>query len=162
MFAKLLSFSTDYNPTDYHRVSFAMEYLDFGDLGHHLHHLRQYGPLSEANCKLVTNQILLAIQAMHTTRISGWWIKVGDFGISRTFFNDLGQKGLLSRAGTCTYLPPEVHGFLDVKDCTLFEQATKADIRSIGITAHKLLTGESCFRADEEADDKLKFRTLSE
>jgi serine/threonine protein kinase len=76
-----------------------------------------------------------------------WWVKIGDFGISKRVGE--GLTALRTFSGTPGFLAPEIlaqHGYLDDDDFGAGGEYTLAvDIWSLGEIAFRALTGEQPF-----------------
>lgn len=114
---------------------------------------------SEKTCAVVIQQMLRAVNYMHThgfahrdlkpenfllledSAIEETPLKLVDFGLSRAFEPEA-ARNFRSRVGTALYMAPEVQtGKYD----------ERCDIWSIGIIMYILLCGRAPFRGDEEA-----------
>ena len=76
-----------------------------------------------------------------------WWVKIGDFGISKRA--EEGLTALRTLSGTLDFLAPEMLaqlGFFDDGDFEVSKEYTVAiDIWSLGEIAFRALTGEQAF-----------------
>lgn len=126
-----------------------MEYFGLGDLEHHISE-----SMTENEIKDITTDILNGLRIMHSENFahrdvkpgnifvvqkppnSRWWVKIGDFGISKR-----AQDGaiLLTQTGTPGYQAPEVCGYLETDDPTsVYDKAV--DIWSLGCVVYKIST----------------------
>ena len=75
-----------------------------------------------------------------------WWVKIGDFGISKRTASNM--QAASSLKGTLGFVPPELHGFVDKSDLYLDDAqiaTSAADIWSLGEILFQLLTNEPTF-----------------
>lgn len=75
-----------------------------------------------------------------------WWVKIGDFGISKRVEDNTG--GQSTRRGTLAFMAPELHGI--VKNADRLEEKSvafqAADMWSLGEVTFQLLTKQPSFR----------------
>jgi len=142
------------SPEELHLV---MENLTGGEL---FSHLMDNGQFSEENVANRTHQMLLAIAYLHQhgvahrdLKLENWMyeqpdkkhLKLIDFGVSECW---VGSAPMHQICGTTSYMAPEVFN----KSYT-----EKADMWSLGVIVHSLLTGRSLFSGtDAEAMRKIK------
>ncbi|KAI9773342.1 MAG: hypothetical protein M1840_007557 [Geoglossum simile] len=139
-------------------VFIAMEYFPLGDLQNYLS-----SPLPEKDTQQVTHQVLEGLSFMHDNGFAhrdlkpnnilvqskgpDWWVKIGDFGISKRAEGDL--TALRTFSGTLGFLAPEIlaqHGILDDSDFGARKEYTVAvDVWSLGEIAFRALTGKQPF-----------------
>ncbi len=78
-----------------------------------------------------------------------WWVKIGDFGLSKRIQSRIRGCSVSTARGTPPYMAPE---FLELArspfPTTLDPKA--ADIWALGETAHQLLTGSRVFECEAE------------
>lgn len=138
-----------------------MEYIPDGDLEKH----RTMG-LHEEDVKVIGQQILDGLSIMHRldfihrdikpanvfikTRTPIWWVKIGDFSISKSTFTR--HTTLHTQVGTSGYQAPEVLGL--VKTEKKHQYNAKCDIWSFGCLVYELLTRMLPF---EDIGDLTKF-----
>ncbi|MCJ1349791.1 hypothetical protein MMC31_008032 [Peltigera leucophlebia] len=134
-------------------VSLAMEYFKLGDLEKYI-----TPNLTEKDAKMIGRQLLEGLQLMHNYKLAhrdikpanifvarhapDWWVKLGDFGISRRICTE--QNGGLSRSGTIDYMAPEIWlGNEDEEQARTYTLAV--DIWSLGCVLFRLLTRQLPF-----------------
>jgi len=135
-----------------------MEYFPLGDLQSYL-----TSPLPEADVQQICFQLLEGLDFMHCNGFAhrdlkpanvlvkshspDWWVKIGDFGISKRAGE--GLAALRTFSGTLGFLAPEVlvqHGLLDSGEFgELREYTVAVDIWSLGEIAFRALTNEPPF-----------------
>ncbi|TVY82186.1 Spindle assembly checkpoint kinase [Lachnellula suecica] len=138
-------------------VFIAMEYCEHGDL----HTYLVYSPpLPEVEAQQVTFQVLEGLSFMHDNGFShrdikpgnilvaskppdNWWVKLGDFGISKRTDAGLGFASTVK--GTIRFMAPELLGFFDAGDDTDPRNEQAADIWALGEIAFQMLTKEATF-----------------
>ena len=145
-------------------VFLVMEYLENGDLEKYI-----TPELSESDAKSITRQLLEGLKVLHgmdwmhrdlkpqnifvVEPGPKWWVKVGDFGISRRLHHD--QKGTHTVIGTPDYLAPEISmpdAFSiddsddddDDKEYSLRPTAA-VDVWSLGCVLHRLFVNRLPF-----------------
>ncbi|RGP72386.1 camk kinase [Fusarium longipes] len=142
------------------KLYMAMEYFPAGDL---YSYVRKHEGLPEEDCRQITCQLLSAIAAMHTEGFAhrdikpqniliqshphpdtqdSWWVKLGDFGISKKI--GAGPNVTTSSVGTMLYMAPELFHI----NCseTLTSDYREADLWSLGITIFFILTNAVPFQ----------------
>ena len=72
-----------------------------------------------------------------------WWVKIGDFGISKRVEDTLGHSKTLK--GTLGYIAPELHGIYSTGQTSTPRNAPAADMWALGETAFRILTGHPTF-----------------
>ncbi|KAL4901564.1 kinase-like domain-containing protein [Aspergillus multicolor] len=128
----------------------AMEYVRLGDLSHYLGR-----PLPEREGHEMTMQLLEALGFMHDNGFAHrdlkpanifvmatgpyWWLKVGDFGISKCV--DQGQTVLRTLAGTPHYMAPEVIAGYSAVPPSDYSYTSAVDIWAVGVIAYQILIG---------------------
>ncbi|CAG1966787.1 unnamed protein product, partial [Fusarium graminearum] len=154
-FVKLLGWFA--SPT---KLYMAMEYFPAGDL---YSYVRKHQGLPEEDCRQITCQLLSAIAAMHTEGFAhrdikpqniliyshphpdtqgSWWVKLGDFGISKRIGVD--PNITTSSVGTMLYMAPEL--FHVNSSEILTSDYREADLWSLGITIFFILTNAVPFQ----------------
>ena len=130
-----------------------MEYFELGDLEKFIS-----PELTEKDAKVIGRQLLEGVQVLHGYRLAhrdlkpanifvarsapNWWIKLGDFGISRRILT--AQNSRLTRIGTPDYMAPEL--LLENDDEDDDSPYTLAiDIWSLGCVLFCLLTHQLPF-----------------
>jgi serine/threonine protein kinase len=127
-----------------------MEYFELGDLEGHIN-----GSITEDDTKDISTNLLNGLRIMHhegfTHRdlkpgnifvvqrppAARWWVKIGDFGISKRVNHKL--TALYTRIGTPLYMAPEVTGYLDTDEPTS-EYNKAVDMWSLGCVLYKVAT----------------------
>ncbi|KAL3459679.1 kinase-like domain-containing protein [Aspergillus heterothallicus] len=126
-----------------------MEYFPLGDLQSHLSQ-----PLPEHEVQHITKQVLGALQHLHVNGFAhrdlkpenifvahggpDWWLKIGDFGISKRVNQG---TALRTRVGTPGYLAPEiVEQELYGSDTSRTEYTHAVDIWALGVMTYYMLT----------------------
>lgn len=143
---------------DIQSVYLAMEYFEHGDLGRHL-----TAPLVEGEVKVITKQLLEGLAVLHDQNwahrdlkppnifvvdTSPWWVKIGDFGISKRIRS--GNTRFRTMIGTPDFLAPEILHLVDESDDDDIsddeeEYTVAVDIWSLGCVVFQLLTLEVPF-----------------
>ncbi|KAJ5968588.1 hypothetical protein N7501_004836 [Penicillium viridicatum] len=123
----------------------AMEYFELGDLESYLEQ-----PLQEWETQQVTYQLLEGLEQLHLNGYAhrdlkpanifvvrespDWWVKIGDFGISKQVNN--GRTSFRTAIGTPGFIASEV-----LKNDGLDSQYTaKVDMSSLGVLVHYMIT----------------------
>jgi calcium/calmodulin-dependent protein kinase I len=139
-------------------IFIAMEYFPYGDFEQYLS-----SPLMETEVQEITFQLSEGIAFMHENGFAhrdlkprnilvkskgpDWWVKIGDFGISKRAEEEV--TALRTLNGTPGFMAPEILvrlGLLDLDNLDVGDQYTVAvDIWSLGEIAFRALTGESPF-----------------
>ena len=130
-----------------------MEYFELGDLEKFI-----TPKLIEKDAKVIGRQLLEGVQVLHGHRLAhrdlkpanifvarcapDWWIKLGDFGISRRIFTT--QNSRLTLIGTPDYMAPELLLENDNEDQDL-PYTLAVDIWSLGCVLFCLLTHQLPF-----------------
>ncbi|KAF3021955.1 hypothetical protein E8E14_009683 [Neopestalotiopsis sp. 37M] len=136
---------------DDNSVYIAMEYMEHGDL-----QKRLTRPYPEVEVLSIASQLLEGLQFMHENGFThrdlkpsnilvlhpspDWWIKIGDFGISKRV--EEGLTSLRTMVGTRGYLAPEVIGLFPITDDPAEQIAEESYTSAIDIWA----LGEICFK----------------
>jgi serine/threonine protein kinase len=122
-----------------------MEYFSLGDLGHWIN-----APFPEAEAQEISRQILEGLEILHRDKITHrdlkpqnifvvekppsspkWWIKIGDFGISKRLGEETTSFG--TEIGTANYMAPEL---LDGETCKF---TNAVDMWAFGCVLYLLL-----------------------
>ncbi|KPM41375.1 hypothetical protein AK830_g5195 [Neonectria ditissima] len=140
-------------------VFIAMEHLEHGDLQKHLHQ-----PFPEEQAKDIISQLTEGLMYMHDNGFAhrdlkpanilvyhpspNWWVKIGDFGISKRA--EEGNTALRTLIGTEGYLAPEVLGFVFDKDAEAsgsdaFSYTFAVDIWALGELTFRMITKAPAF-----------------
>ncbi|KAL9114967.1 MAG: hypothetical protein Q9227_001210 [Pyrenula ochraceoflavens] len=139
----------------------AMEYVGYGDLDTHLSPPRPK-TLHEQDTSVICRQILEGLTFIHKANFvhrdlkpgniliqrpaPSWWVKIGDFGISRRIEEEI-LENRWTGEGTIGYKAPEIR-FAEKTPHT-----NKVDLWSLGCVVFKTLTGEVPF-PDKRALDE--------
>lgn len=132
----------------------SMEYFPLGDLSQHTDDMR-----SEADIKQITTDLVHGLQIIHQENFAHrdlkpknvfvvqkpphapWWVKIGDFGISKRAVAD---TALHTQIGTASYTAPEILGYFDTT--TLHAGYDNAvDMWSLGCMIYELVTKSKLF-----------------
>ncbi|KAH7170890.1 kinase-like domain-containing protein [Dactylonectria macrodidyma] len=130
-------------------VFIAMEHLEHGDLQKYLHQ-----PFPEEQAKEITTQLTEGLTHMHDNGFAhrdlkpanilvykpgpNWWVKIGDFGISKRAEEE--NTALRTLIGTEGYLAPEIIGF------TFTQDSPESDAFSYTFAVDMWALGELTFR----------------
>ena len=132
-----------------------MEYFEHGDLGSYINSL-----LTEADTRLIARQLLEGLTILHAQNWAhrdlkpenifvvrhspDWWVKIGDFGISKRIRED----ETMTAIGTLKYIAPEILGYVE-DDENDYNEGTRCnvavDMWSLGCVLYQLLTLELPF-----------------
>jgi serine/threonine protein kinase len=135
-----------------------MEYLPCGDLQGYLS-----APLPESEVQQIASQILEGLSHMHDngfahrdlkpsnilvkSRGPSWWVKIGDFGISKRAGE--GLTALRTLHGTLGFIAPEIlvqKGWIDYPELAGVQEYTSAvDIWALGEIVFRALTHQEPF-----------------
>lgn len=125
----------------------SMEYFGLGDLEKYISE-----SIAEDDIKDITKDILNGLRIMHSENFahrdvkpsnifvvqkppeSNWWVKIGDFGISKRAQDDM---KLRTQIGTPAYQAPEVWGYLETAEPTSVYD-TAVDIWSLGCVIYQI------------------------
>ena len=156
---------------DDYSVYLAMEYCDRGDL---LHYIRQ--GLSEHDAQVIGKQLLEGLVRLHdhswahrdlkpqnifvVQKSPSWWVKIGDFGISKRLRDD--EYG--TNVGTYGYMAPEADSRLDSEELITntelesYQQQYKSgfavDMWSLGCVLYQIPTNALPFPTDSSKELK--------
>ncbi|KAL5312960.1 hypothetical protein ACEPPN_019386 [Leptodophora sp. 'Broadleaf-Isolate-01'] len=128
----------------------SMEYFELGDLRQHIKE-----SITENDVKDITTDVITGLSMMHSENFahrdlkpgnifvvqkppaSKWWVKIGDFGISKRVQGD--ATAFRTEIGTRGYLAPEVSGYLDTDELTsIYDNAV--DMWSLGCVIYEMAT----------------------
>ena len=128
-----------------------MEYCEQGDLQQYIDKF-----ITEEDTKTITTQLLEGLKIMHQQGFTHrdlkpqnifvmqkrpeWWVKIGDFGISKRVQND--DTSLKTEIGTRGHLAPEVLGYINEETSTY---TNAVDMWSLGCIVFELLTQKRPF-----------------
>jgi WD40 repeat protein len=143
---------------DSENLFISMEYFELGDLEKHITE-----SITEDDVKDMTIDVLNGLRIMHSENFahrdlkpsnifvvrkppaSKWWVKIGDFGISKRVQGDI--TALRTKTGTLTYQAPEINGYLDDGDddelTSVYDNAV--DMWSLGCVIYKIATQKVLF-----------------
>ncbi|RDW81552.1 uncharacterized protein DSM5745_05109 [Aspergillus mulundensis] len=140
---------------DLESVYITMEYFELGDLQKHLSQ-----PLPEPEAQHITYQLLEGLEHLHANGFAHrdlkpanvfvvqkrprWWVKIGDFGISKRLHEDTAFRTVV---GTVTHLAPEV---LLNRFGGTGAYTHKVDMWSLGVMTHYILTKSLPFKSSSE------------
>ncbi|ETS83229.1 hypothetical protein PFICI_05105 [Pestalotiopsis fici W106-1] len=145
-------------------VYIAMEYVEHGDL-----QKRLTQPYAEIEVQSIASQLLEGLQFMHENGFThrdlkpsnilvlhpspDWWVKIGDFGISKRVEED--STYMRTMIGTIGYLAPEIIGLFPITDDPADQDEKKSytsavDIWALGEICFKLITNRPAFSAPRE------------
>ena len=135
-------------------VFLAMEYFPIGSLEDNI----SPGPSAE-QINNVMVQLLEGLEIMHAEGFAHrdlkpanifvvqmnptWWVKIGDFGISKRTQNH--DTSLRTFTGTHDYMAPEFFGYVDGIDDECSEYTHAVDIWALGCVVYKLWTNKVPF-----------------
>lgn len=136
-----------------------MEYFELGDLEGYL-----TADLTEDDAKLIATQLLEGLKVLQAQNWAhrdlkprnifvvksapDWWVKIGDFGISKRMRSD--QSVMHTRTGTPEYMAPEMIPFIWDDDEEEPEYTIAVDIWSLGCVVYRLLTQTSAFPTERK------------
>lgn len=127
-----------------------MEYFELGDLEGHI-----TGSITEDDIKDISTNLLNGLRIMHREGFAHrdlkpgnifvvqkppaarWWVKIGDFGISKRVNHEL--TALYTSIGTPLYMAPEITGDLDTDEPTS-KYNNAVDMWSLGCVVYKVAT----------------------
>ncbi|KAI9874609.1 MAG: hypothetical protein M1830_009566 [Pleopsidium flavum] len=134
-------------------IFLAMEYFTHGDL-----HACMTAKLTEYDAKIITAQLLEGLKIMHENgfthrdlkpknilvvrRSPDWWVKIGDFGITKRVESD--HTALRTQAGTEHFQAPEMFGYVKENE-ERSEYTNAVDIWSLGCVIFQILTHQVPF-----------------
>jgi serine/threonine protein kinase len=143
---------------DSENLFISMEYFELGDLEKHITE-----SVTEDDAKDITTDVLNGLRIMHNENFahrdlkpsnifvvqkppaSKWWVKIGDFGISKRVQGDI--TALRTKIGTLAYQAPEINGYLDDGDddelTSVYDNAV--DMWSLGCVIYKIATQKVLF-----------------
>ena len=135
-------------------VFLAMEYFPLGTLEDHLSSEPSYIGVSE-----MAIQLLEGLEIMHAEGFAHrdlkpanifvvqkdpkWWVKIGDFGISKRIQNQ--DTSLRTFTGTHDYMAPEFFGYVDDIDEERSDYTHAVDIWALGCVVYRLCAGKVPF-----------------
>lgn len=143
----LVEFFGWYEDTSHLFIS--MEYFELGDLSQHI-----TTSLSEEDARQITTDLLHGLRIIHREKFAHrdlkpknifvvqkppapcWWVKIGDFGISK---RACGETELHTQIGTALYKAPEISGYYESTDL-LYGYDQAVDMWSLGCVLYELLT----------------------
>jgi serine/threonine protein kinase len=140
-----------------------MEFFEHGDLQQYLNKVSR---MPEDEVQLVAYQVLEGLKVLHQNGFAhrdlkpanilirrnkdheeGWWVKIGDFGISKRAEDEM--TAFRTFSGTAGFLAPEIlaqSGMLDAEFLDGKQEYTfSVDIWSLGEIIHRLVCGNSPF-----------------
>ncbi|KAF7505532.1 hypothetical protein GJ744_000694 [Endocarpon pusillum] len=128
----------------------SMEYFELGDLEQHITE-----SITVDDLKDIIKDVLIGLRIMHSENFahrdlkpsnifvvekpptSKWWVKIGDFGISKRVEGDI--TALRTPIGTPAYQAPEIDGSFDTDEPTsVYDNAV--DIWSLGCVIYRIAT----------------------
>jgi serine/threonine protein kinase len=128
----------------------SMEYFELGDLRKYIKE-----SITENDVKDITTDVLTGLSMMHNENFahrdlkpgnifvvqmpptSRWWVKIGDFGISKRVQGD--ATAFRTLIGTPGYQAPEVDGQLDIdEETSIYDNAV--DMWSLGCVIYEMAT----------------------
>lgn len=135
-----------------------MEYFELGDLENYIN-----PQMTEQDAKVITTQLLEGLKILHgynwahrdlkpqnifvVEQAPHWWVKIGDFGISKRVYGEL--SGMHTMVGTPDYIAPEVFPFLlddeGNENEDSFQYTVAVDMWSLGCVLFRLLTRQLPF-----------------
>ncbi|KAI4140989.1 MAG: hypothetical protein L6R39_005558 [Caloplaca ligustica] len=134
---------------DSNHVYLAMEYFPHGDLDACIS-----TPLPEKEVQSISHQLIEALDFMHRKKFTHrdlkpnnvfvvtqgpeWWVKLGDFGVSKRVKDDSTK---LHTSIDTNYTAPEISGHVDVEEGASY-YTSAVDMWSLGYLDHWLLTKE--------------------
>ncbi|KAH8695455.1 kinase-like domain-containing protein, partial [Talaromyces proteolyticus] len=134
---------------DEDHVYLAMEYFHNGTLDRFI-----TKGLSEQDSRIIAQQLLEGLRIMHQEQFTHrdlkpqnifvvqqspyWWVKIGDFGISKRAAKD--DTVLRTSTGTPLYLAPEVFHYLPMQDEETGTYTNAVDIWSFACVVYEMLT----------------------
>ncbi|KAJ6013055.1 hypothetical protein N7522_003410 [Penicillium canescens] len=138
-------------------VFIVMEYMEHGDLDSHLKK-----PLPESEAREITLQLTEGLQSLHENgfahrdlkpanifvfrRSPDWWVKLGDFGISKRFNEN---EGLQTWIGTPIFSAPEIQMLYPrgTNGHNVISHYTeKVDIWALGVTTYYMVFHDYPFK----------------
>lgn len=142
----------------------AMEYMQSGDLEHTLKEIENspthLGPLlPEEDAQEVSRQILEGLKIMHdedfahrdlkpqnifVVQKQPWWVKIGDFGLSKKRTED---TDLYTIAGTQLYMAPEFFHYVPSPEAEISKYTTAVDLWALGCIIHRIISGSVPFQS---------------
>lgn len=129
-------------------IFLAMEYFPLGTLDKFIDE-----DLKEEDARVIAAQLLEGLKIMHGEGFThrdlkpqnifvvqnspSWWIKIGDFGISKRVSND--DTALHTATGTPFYLAPEVHHYVEDANSATGTYTNAVDIWSFGCVVYQMM-----------------------
>ncbi|KAJ5314102.1 Magnesium transporter [Penicillium atrosanguineum] len=138
-----------------------MEYLPLGDLQRYMKQ-----PFPEQEAQQITLQLLEGLDFMHSNGFAhrdlkpqnifvvsqgpDWWVKIGDYGISKRVLE--GLTGLQTLNGTPAFTAPEVYQqiWTETEKKEELSLALEVDIWSLGAITYYMLTGKLPFQGQAD------------
>lgn len=127
----------------------SMEYFELGDLSQHI-----TDSLSDEDVRQITIDLLHGLRIIHKEKFAHrdlkpknifvvqkppapcWWVKIGDFGISKRAY---GETELHTQIGSALYKAPEISGYYEsTEPFSGYDQAV--DMWSLGCVIYETLT----------------------
>lgn len=127
----------------------SMEYFELGDLSQHI-----TDSLSDEDSRQITIDLLHGLRIIHKEKFAHrdlkpknifvvqkppapcWWVKIGDFGISKRAY---GETELHTQIGSALYKAPEISGYYESAELLSgYDQAV--DMWSLGCVVYEILT----------------------
>ncbi|RFU24744.1 hypothetical protein B7463_g11592, partial [Scytalidium lignicola] len=128
-------------------IFIAMEYFSHGTLDKFI------STLTERDVQIITLQVLEGVRIMHEERFAhrdlkpqnifvvqkspNWWVKIGDFGISKRVANN--ETALRTNTGTPNYTAPEIFHYVSLEDDESEAYTNAVDIWSLGCMVYEML-----------------------
>jgi serine/threonine protein kinase len=129
-------------------VYIAMEYFQHGTLDEFIKQT-----LSEKDARIISLQLLEGLKIMHDEHFThrdlkpqnifvvqhspNWWVKIGDFGISKRVANN--ETALQTNVGTPLYLAPEVFHYVPLSDEESDAYTNAVDVWSLACVVYTML-----------------------
>ncbi|KAH8807573.1 kinase-like domain-containing protein, partial [Xylogone sp. PMI_703] len=133
---------------DEEHVFLAMEYFPYGTLDKFIK-----PSLTERDAQIIALQVLEGMRIMHEERFTHrdlkpqnvfvvqkspqWWVKIGDFGISKRVANN--DTALRTSTGTPSYIAPEIFHYVPLLDDECEAYTNAVDMWSFGCVVYEML-----------------------